>query len=109
MNYNLKAMYSLIWMESKFHKSWLKKLVKSSKQICRRCLIQLTVIYEHFQLFLGPGIEAARDILCHLRKPWVMIHVNDDKNLHFCKAQFDPEDCPVDCSRPCENVCPANV
>lgn len=23
--------------------------------------------------------------------------------------EFDPDDCPVDCSRPCENVCPANA
>ncbi|CAK8531559.1 unnamed protein product [Lathyrus sativus] len=58
---------------------------------------------------VNEGIEAARDILCGLRKPWVMISVNDDKDLHFRKAQFDPEDCPAECSRPCENVCPANA
>ncbi|KAI5446590.1 hypothetical protein KIW84_014431 [Lathyrus oleraceus] len=58
---------------------------------------------------VNEGIEAARDILCGLRKPWVMISVNDDKDLHFRKAQFDPEDCPANCSRPCENVCPANA
>ncbi|KAL5097853.1 hypothetical protein RYX36_002180 [Vicia faba] len=58
---------------------------------------------------VNEGIEAARDILCGPRKPWVMISVNDDKDLHFRKAQFDPEDCPADCSRPCENVCPANA
>ncbi|AES64995.2 iron-sulfur-binding 4Fe-4S ferredoxin [Medicago truncatula] len=58
---------------------------------------------------VNEGIEAARDILCCLRRPWVMISVNDDKDLHFRKAEFDPEDCPSDCSRPCENVCPANA
>ncbi|XP_027338519.1 uncharacterized protein LOC113852442 isoform X2 [Abrus precatorius] len=57
---------------------------------------------------VNEGIEAARDITC-LRRPWVMISVNDDKDLHFRKAEFDPEDCPADCSRPCENVCPANA
>ncbi|KAK7412880.1 hypothetical protein VNO78_04595 [Psophocarpus tetragonolobus] len=57
---------------------------------------------------VNEGIEAARDIVC-LRRPWVMISVNDDKDLHFRKAEFDPEDCPADCSRPCENVCPANA
>ncbi|XP_019424714.1 PREDICTED: uncharacterized protein LOC109333641 isoform X1 [Lupinus angustifolius] len=57
---------------------------------------------------VNEGIEAARDIVC-LRRPWVMISVNDDKDLHFRKAEFDPEDCPEDCSRPCENVCPANA
>ncbi|PNX96935.1 4Fe-4S ferredoxin - iron-sulfur binding protein [Trifolium pratense] len=58
---------------------------------------------------VNEGIEAARDILCCHRRPWVMISVNDDKDLHFRKAEFDPEDCPADCSRPCENVCPANA
>ncbi|KAJ7955236.1 4Fe-4S ferredoxin, iron-sulfur binding [Quillaja saponaria] len=57
---------------------------------------------------VNEGIEAAREIV-YLRRPWVMISVNDDKDLHFRKAEFDPEDCPVDCSRPCENVCPANA
>ncbi|KAK2448535.1 hypothetical protein QL285_007792 [Trifolium repens] len=58
---------------------------------------------------VNEGIQAARDILCCHRRPWVMISVNDDKDLHFRKAEFDPEDCPADCSRPCENVCPANA
>ncbi|XP_027931093.1 uncharacterized protein LOC114187149 isoform X1 [Vigna unguiculata] len=57
---------------------------------------------------VNEGIEAARDIVC-LRRPWVMISVNDDKDLHFRKAEFDPEECPADCSRPCENVCPASA
>ncbi|KAK7246263.1 hypothetical protein RIF29_41125 [Crotalaria pallida] len=57
---------------------------------------------------VNEGIEAARDI-AGLRRPWVMISVNDDEDLHFRKAEFDPEDCPADCSRPCENVCPANA
>ncbi|KAK7329563.1 hypothetical protein VNO77_23733 [Canavalia gladiata] len=57
---------------------------------------------------VNEGIEAAKDIV-RLRRPWVMISVNDDKDLHFRKAEFDPEDCPADCSRPCENVCPANA
>ncbi|KAK7303680.1 hypothetical protein RJT34_14593 [Clitoria ternatea] len=57
---------------------------------------------------VNEGIETARDIVC-IRRPWVMISVNDDKDLHFRKAEFDPEDCPADCSRPCENVCPANA
>ncbi|KAA8531223.1 hypothetical protein F0562_005863 [Nyssa sinensis] len=38
-----------------------------------------------------------------------MISVNDDEDLHFRKAEFDPDDCPLDCSRPCEIVCPANA
>ncbi|XXG84480.1 hypothetical protein AAC387_Pa10g1987 [Persea americana] len=57
---------------------------------------------------VNEGIEAAREIV-PLRKPWVMISINDDEDLHFRKAEFDPEECPADCSRPCEMVCPANA
>ncbi|KAG6431378.1 hypothetical protein SASPL_109457 [Salvia splendens] len=38
-----------------------------------------------------------------------MISVNDGEDLHFRKAEFDPDDCPPDCPRPCENVCPADA
>ncbi|KAL5541974.1 hypothetical protein UlMin_009684 [Ulmus minor] len=57
---------------------------------------------------VNEGIEAAREI-APVRRPWVMISVNDDKDLHFRKAEFDPEDCPLDCPRPCQAVCPANA
>ncbi|OAY27652.1 uncharacterized protein LOC110601204 [Manihot esculenta] len=57
---------------------------------------------------VNEGIEAAIEIV-HIRRPWVMISVNDDKDLHFRKAEFDAEECPPDCSRPCENVCPADA
>ncbi|XP_050239795.1 uncharacterized protein LOC126688905 isoform X5 [Quercus robur] len=57
---------------------------------------------------VNDGIESARDIV-GLRRPWVMISINDDEDLHFRKAEFDPEDCPLDCSRPCEIVCPASA
>ncbi|KAK6930276.1 Iron-sulfur binding protein LdpA, C-terminal [Dillenia turbinata] len=57
---------------------------------------------------VNEGIDAAMEIV-KLRRPWVMISVNDAEDLHFRKAEFDPSDCPLDCSRPCENVCPANA
>ncbi|XP_042055203.1 uncharacterized protein LOC121799793 [Salvia splendens] len=57
---------------------------------------------------VNDGIEAAQAIL-PIRRPWVMISVNDGEDLHFRKAEFDPDDCPPDCSRPCENVCPADA
>ncbi|KAJ8767439.1 hypothetical protein K2173_017483 [Erythroxylum novogranatense] len=57
---------------------------------------------------VNEGIDAAQKIL-NLRRPWVMISVNDDEDPHFRKAEFDPEDCPLDCTRPCEVVCPANA
>ncbi|KAK3002568.1 hypothetical protein RJ639_022063 [Escallonia herrerae] len=34
---------------------------------------------------VNEGIEAAREIL-HFRRPWVMISINDDEDLHFRKA-----------------------
>ncbi|XP_044485025.1 uncharacterized protein LOC123210622 isoform X2 [Mangifera indica] len=57
---------------------------------------------------VNQGIEAAREIV-PIRRPWTMISVNDDEDLHFRKAEFNPEYCPVDCKRPCEIVCPADA
>jgi len=37
-------------------------------------------------------------------RPLLMISVNDDEDLHFRKAEFDPKICPISCSRPCEKV-----
>ncbi|XP_020114144.1 uncharacterized protein LOC109728196 isoform X2 [Ananas comosus] len=58
---------------------------------------------------VNEGINVALSI-ARVRRPWVMISVNDDReDLHFRKAEFDPEDCPRDCLRPCEMVCPADA
>ncbi|KAL3627736.1 hypothetical protein CASFOL_029099 [Castilleja foliolosa] len=54
------------------------------------------------------GIKAAMDIV-PVRRPWVMISVNDNDDLHIRKAEFDPDDRPKDCTRPCENICPADA
>jgi Fe-S-cluster-containing hydrogenase component 2 len=42
-------------------------------------------------------------------RPWLMVSLNDGVDPHFRKAQFDPARCPVDCSRPCERICPADA
>ncbi|GAQ87678.1 hypothetical protein KFL_003690090 [Klebsormidium nitens] len=42
-----------------------------------------------------------------LRRPLVMVSLNDDQDPHFRKAVFDAELCPSDCPRPCETICPA--
>ena len=42
-------------------------------------------------------------------RPWLMISLSDGKDAHFRKAWFDPEKCPGDCSRPCQNICPAKA
>ncbi|NET51086.1 MAG: 4Fe-4S ferredoxin [Merismopedia sp. SIO2A8] len=41
--------------------------------------------------------------------PWLMISVNDGDDPHFRKATFDPVQCPSDCHRPCESICPADA
>ncbi|KAL8139698.1 hypothetical protein V2J09_005719 [Rumex salicifolius] len=57
---------------------------------------------------VNEGIEAAINII-PVRRPWTMISINDNEDIHFRKAEFDPEDCPLDCLRPCVKVCPANA
>ena len=41
--------------------------------------------------------------------PWLMVSLNDGADPHFRKAEFDPTQCPVDCPRPCEQICPADA
>ncbi|MEG3436712.1 LdpA C-terminal domain-containing domain [Pannus brasiliensis CCIBt3594] len=57
------------------------------------------------------GIESAAKIPGFARKtrPWLMVSLNDGEDPHFRKALFDPNLCPIDCSRPCERICPANA
>ena len=42
-------------------------------------------------------------------KPWLMVSLNDGEDPHFRKAEFDPNQCPADCPRPCEAICPAQA
>ncbi len=41
--------------------------------------------------------------------PWLMVSLNDGEDPHFRKAEFNPADCPTDCWRPCEKICPASA
>ncbi|KAG8370522.1 hypothetical protein BUALT_Bualt14G0125600 [Buddleja alternifolia] len=85
--------------------NWVKLICGASFEVldCIDCAAEASVVNA-----VNNGIKAARDII-PIRRPWVMISVNDDEDLHFRKAEFNPIDCPVDCSRPCENICPANA
>lgn len=38
--------------------------------------------------------------------PWLMVSLNDSEDPHFRKAFFDASQCPPDCDRPCESICP---
>ena len=42
-------------------------------------------------------------------KPLLMVSLNDDEDPHFRKAEFDITQCPTDCPRPCETICPAGA
>jgi Fe-S-cluster-containing hydrogenase component 2 len=41
--------------------------------------------------------------------PWLMVSLNDGEDPHFRKAEFNPANCPADCWRPCEKICPAEA
>ncbi|MEH2029745.1 MAG: LdpA C-terminal domain-containing domain [Nostoc sp.] len=41
--------------------------------------------------------------------PFLMVSLNDGEDPHFRKAEFNPTECPTDCSRPCEWICPAQA
>ncbi|WP_416378780.1 circadian clock protein LdpA [Cyanobacterium sp. uoEpiScrs1] len=38
--------------------------------------------------------------------PWLMVSLNDGEDPHFRKAYFDSQNCPSNCFRPCETICP---
>jgi Fe-S-cluster-containing hydrogenase component 2 len=44
-----------------------------------------------------------------LNPPWLMVSLNDGADPHFRKAEFDSTQCPADCPRPCEQICPADA
>lgn len=41
--------------------------------------------------------------------PLLMVSLNDGEDPHFRKAEFDATQCPAECSRPCEGICPAQA
>ena len=52
------------------------------------------------------GIEAAVRLPAG-RQPLLMVSMSAGEDPHFRKAWFDATQCPVDCPRPCERLCPA--
>jgi Fe-S-cluster-containing hydrogenase component 2 len=41
--------------------------------------------------------------------PFLMVSLNDGEDPHFRKAEFNSTECPTDCPRPCESICPAQA
>ncbi len=50
----------------------------------------------------------ARGFVMH-KSPLLMVSLNDGEDPHFRKAEFNSAECPSDCKRPCEKVCPAHA
>jgi Fe-S-cluster-containing hydrogenase component 2 len=54
--------------------------------------------------------DAQKRGFCYQKSlPLLMVSLNDGEDPHFRKAEFDPTHCPVDCPRPCEQICPAQA
>ncbi|MBW4670468.1 MAG: 4Fe-4S binding protein [Cyanomargarita calcarea GSE-NOS-MK-12-04C] len=43
------------------------------------------------------------------KSPFLMVSLNDGEDPHFRKAEFNSTECPHECSRPCEKICPAQA
>ena len=99
--------------------TWVKLICGASNQ-------DLTAIADLCALFGAAGVScvdvgadpavvrAARQGLDWLvdhgfPRPWLMVSISDGADAHFRKAWFDSSRCPVDCSRPCERICPADA
>ena len=56
-------------------------------------------------------VKKAREqgFLTSYNPPLLMVSINDGEDPHFRKATFDYTECPPDCSRPCEKVCPTQA
>lgn len=63
------------------------------------------------------GLKAASGLAAESQKrgfgfqelPWLMVSLNDGEDPHFRKAEFNPVECPTNCSRPCESICPTEA
>ncbi|HBE31807.1 MAG TPA: 4Fe-4S ferredoxin [Cyanobacteria bacterium UBA11368] len=63
------------------------------------------------------GLQVAGELASEAQKrgyacqglPWLMVSLNDGEDPHFRKAEFNPTQCPPDCTRPCEKICPADA
>lgn len=105
-------------VESLKNGAWVKFICGASNQdlplIRNLCLLYTMAGVDCIDLSADPAVvvSAEEGVTRALqkqqqRRPLLMISVNDNEDLHFRKAVFDPTHCPKDCPRPCEKVCPA--
>ncbi|OKH58894.1 4Fe-4S ferredoxin [Scytonema sp. HK-05] len=43
------------------------------------------------------------------KSPLLMVSLNDGEDPHFRKAEFHSTECPIECNKPCEKICPAQA
>ncbi|MGB0563156.1 MAG: circadian clock protein LdpA [Spirulinaceae cyanobacterium] len=55
------------------------------------------------------ALTVADQLPSQTSRPWLMVSLNDGLDPHFRKAQFDPSQCPTNCPRPCEAICPTEA
>ncbi|GJD12122.1 Putative phosphatase [Galdieria sulphuraria] len=85
--------------------TWIKLI---SGVDCIDCAADGAVIHSVKQ-GVTDALSYANRLCISLRRPLIMISVNDDEDPHFRKASFDTSSCPPNCSKPCERVCPASA
>jgi Fe-S-cluster-containing hydrogenase component 2 len=51
----------------------------------------------------------ARGFKLYKSSPFLMVSLNDGEDPHFRKAEFNINQCPTNCHRPCEKICPAQA
>jgi Fe-S-cluster-containing hydrogenase component 2 len=64
---------------------------------------------EGLQAAASLAAAAAEQGFTYQGRPLLMVSLNDGEDPHFRKAQFDSTQCPSECSRPCERICPAQA
>jgi Fe-S-cluster-containing hydrogenase component 2 len=55
------------------------------------------------------GEEAQQRGFGFRKLPLLMVSLNDGEDPHFRKAEFNATECPEECLRPCESICPAQA
>ncbi len=111
---------SSISNEQALHKgNWVKLICGASNQdlpaIADLCSIYATAGVHCIDVSADAAVVyAARQAIDWVEsqngtRPWLMISISDGKDEHFRKAWFDPQKCPLDCLRPCQQICPAKA
>ncbi|MBW4504139.1 MAG: 4Fe-4S binding protein [Scytonema hyalinum WJT4-NPBG1] len=54
-------------------------------------------------------VARQRGMNCSGKSPLLMVSLNDGEDPHFRKAEFHSTECPIECDKPCEKICPAQA